>query len=100
MKGRKNGVQIYEDNLFYEKRFHLGRHKERAEWSADKLTTVTSKEVAALFLCNNNILITALYGLLAMRVVCQRLCKQTQIENLVCIRNCFPLSNLARTQYQ
>jgi len=68
------------------KAFQLGRHEQRAEPSADKLTTVTSKEVAALYLCNNNILITALYGLLAMRTVCQRLCKQTQIGNLVCIK--------------
>lgn len=72
--------------LFSVKAFQLGRNEQRAESSPDNLTIVTSKEVAAFYLCNNNILIAALYGPLAMRAVCQRLCKQTQIGNLVCIK--------------
>lgn len=83
--GKKWGANLLRHS-FYMKAFWLGRSEQRAESPPDNLTIVASNEVAALYLCNNNILITALYGLLAIRVVCQRLCKQTQIGNLVCIK--------------
>lgn len=85
-KQKKNWGAHLLGHLFSGKAFRLGRNEQRAESSPDNLTIVTSKEVAALYLCNNNILIAALYGPLAMRAVCQRLCKQTQIGNLVCIK--------------
>lgn len=84
MKGKKNkkerGANLWRHS-FYVKAFQLGRHEQRAESSAAKLTTARSKEVAALYLCNNSILITALYGLLATRAMCQRLWKHTDCKS-------------------
>lgn len=59
MEKKKRGAQIYGDIHFTLKHFSL--ETQRAEPPADNLATATSKEVAALYLCNNNILISAVW---------------------------------------